>query len=229
MTSVTAVLVDFGGVLTTSVVDSFRRFGEEIGNPDLPLQLLSADPDARRLLSEHESGRIGAAAFEYGFAQRLRCHGADVAADGLQARMQAAVQPDPAMLELLARVRRAGTPVALVSNAFGRDAYAGFDLDTMVDTVVISSEVGVRKPSRRIYRIACDRMGIVPQQAVLIDDLQQNLDGAARLGIAGILHTSAADTQWQLATRFGLQFADDRGPSQNQQESDKNKDEKEEL
>jgi putative hydrolase of the HAD superfamily len=215
MTSVTTVLVDFGGVLTTSVVDSFRRFGEQIGNPDLPLQLLSADPDARRLLSEHESGRIDAAAFEYGFAQRLRCHGADVAADGLQARMQAGVQPDPAMLELLARVRQAGTPVALVSNAFGRDAYAGFDLDTLVDTVVISSEVGVRKPSRRIYRIVCERMGIAPQQAVLIDDLQQNLDGAARLGIAGILHTSAANTQRQLATRFGLRCGDDREPPQN--------------
>jgi putative hydrolase of the HAD superfamily len=70
--------------------------------------------------------------------------------------------------------------------------------------VVISSEVGIRKPSRRIYTIACTRLGIDPLQAVMVDDLQQNLDGAGRLGIAGVLHTDAADTRTQLSDRFGI-------------------------
>jgi len=91
-----------------------------------------------------------------------------------------------------------------VTNAFGRDTYAGYDLNEMADLVVISSEVGVRKPSRRIYALACEGLGVRPEEAVMIDDLQQNLDGAARLGIAGILHTSAADTRRQLADRFGV-------------------------
>ncbi len=38
----------------------------------------------------------------------------------------------------------------------------------------------------------------------MVDDLQQNLDGAARLGIAGVLHTGAADTRKQLSERFGI-------------------------
>jgi putative hydrolase of the HAD superfamily len=70
--------------------------------------------------------------------------------------------------------------------------------------VVISSEVGVRKPSRRIYAIACERLGVDPRQAVMVDDLQQNLDGAARLGIAGVLHTCAASTRKELSGRFGI-------------------------
>ncbi|MFF4550498.1 hypothetical protein [Streptomyces sp. NPDC001435] len=51
---------------------------------------------------------------------------------------------------------------------------------------------------------ACDRLGIAPEEAVMMDDLQQNLDGAARIGIGGVLHTSAADTRRQLAERFGI-------------------------
>ena len=69
---------------------------------------------------------------------------------------------------------------------------------------VISSEVGIRKPSRQIYTIACERLGVAPDDAVMIDDLQQNLDGAARLGIAGILQTDAESTRRQLESTFGL-------------------------
>lgn len=199
-----AVLVDFGGVVTTSVFAAFRAFGAEIGDPDLPLTLLARDEISRTLLSDHESGRIDAAAFDEGFAERLRVHGADVESAGLSARMQAGLRRDDATVELLGALRSAGVPVALVSNAFGRDTYAGFDLDALADEVVISSEVGVRKPSRRIYRIACERLGVAPEHAVMVDDLQQNLDGAARLGIAGVLHTSGADTAAQLRDRFGF-------------------------
>ncbi|WP_242474578.1 HAD family hydrolase [Tomitella cavernea] len=201
---VTAVFVDFGGVLTTSVLDSFAEFGAQYGQPDLPVRLLTTDEASRRLISEHERGLIGADEFEQGFAKRLRAHGVDVAADGLQERMKAGLRPDEAMTALVMGLRSAGVPVALVSNAFGRDSYAGVDLDALADAVVVSSDVGVRKPSRKMYEVACERLAVAPEQAVMIDDLQQNLDGAARLGIAGVLHTSARDTERQLAERFGI-------------------------
>ncbi|EME21964.1 HAD family hydrolase [Rhodococcus triatomae] len=200
----TAVLVDFGGVVTTSVLGAFRAFGSDIGDPDLPLTLLARDETSRSLLSAHESGRIDATTFDEGFAERLRAHGAAVESAGLSARMQAGLRRDDATIALLGALRSAGVPVALVSNAFGRDTYAGFDLGELADEVVISSEVGIRKPSRQIYRIACERLGVAPEQAVMVDDLQQNLDGAARLGIAGVLHTAGADTARQLRDRFGF-------------------------
>ncbi len=204
-----AVLVDFGGVLTSSVMRSFADFGATLGgDPGLPLRLLSEDEVARRLISEHESGRTSAEEFERGFAERLTAHGAPVSAEGLIARMQAGLTRDEDTIALVAGLRAAGYPVALVTNAFGRGGYAGFDLASMADQVVVSSEVGVRKPSRKIYALACERLGVSPETAVLIDDLQQNLDGAARLGIAGVLHTSAAETRRQLAERFGIVAAD---------------------
>ncbi|MDO1477986.1 HAD family hydrolase [Rhodococcus ruber] len=200
----TAVLVDFGGVLTTSVCAAFEQFGAALGDPGLPLRLLGGDPDSRRLLADHESGRIDAEEFEQGFAGRLRAHGAAVTAEGLAARMQAGLRRDDRTVALLDDLRAAGVPVALVSNAFGRDCYAGFELTALADEVVISAEVGIRKPSRRIYALACERLGVAPEQAVMIDDLQQNLDGAARIGIAGVLHTDADRTRSELAGRFGL-------------------------
>ena len=118
--------------------------------------------------------------------------------------MQAGLRRDDDTVRLIEELRGARVPIALVSNAFGRDCYAGFDLNALADVVVISSEVGIRKPSRRIYAIACERLGVTPEQAIMIDDLQQNLDGAARLGIAGVLHTDAADTRKQLDERFGI-------------------------
>ena len=200
-----AVLIDFGGVITTSVLRAFEQFGELVRAPQgLILDLLSHDAAARELLVEHECGRIDADAFDRGFADRLCAHGLEVQPDGLLARMQAGLRRDDDTVRLIEDLRASGVPIALVSNAFGRDCYAGFDLDALADAVVISSEVGIRKPSRRIYAIACERLGIDPRQAVMVDDLQQNLDGAARLGIAGVLHTDAADTRKQLSERFGI-------------------------
>jgi putative hydrolase of the HAD superfamily len=204
-TTRTAVLIDFGGVITTSVLGAFEEFGELLGAPPgLILSLLSHDATARNLLVEHECGRIDADVFDRGFAECLRAHGVDVEPERLSARMQAGLRRDDDTVLLIEELRAARVPIALVSNAFGRDCYAGFDLDALADVVVISSEVGVRKPSRRIYAMACERLGVDPLQAVMVDDLQQNLDGAARLGIAGVLHTDAADTGEQLSERFGI-------------------------
>ncbi|OBC08038.1 HAD family hydrolase [Gordonia sp. 852002-50816_SCH5313054-c] len=203
-TTRSAVLVDFGGVVTTSVLDAFRGFGTEIGDRDLPLHLLGHDEQSRTLLADHEAGRIDAETFDVGFAARLGAHGVTVSSEGLSARMQHRLERDDETVAMLSRLRAASVPVALVSNAFGRDTYAGFELSELADVVVISSEVGIRKPSRRIFEIACERLGVAPHESVMIDDLQQNLDGAAKLGIAGVLHTDGADTARQLSETFGL-------------------------
>jgi len=53
------VLVDFGGVLTLSVFESFAAFSESLGaDPSLIAQLLREDPESSRLLVNNESGRI---------------------------------------------------------------------------------------------------------------------------------------------------------------------------
>lgn len=200
----TALLIDFGGVLTTSVHDAFRAFSREISDDEeLVLRLLASDEASNALLVGNENGTIDDPTFERGFAARLAAHGAPVQADGLLRRVQAGFGRDDAMVDGLAALRAAGVPVALVTNQFGQDCYEGFDLDALADVVVVSSDIGVRKPSRRIYAIACERLGVAPAEAVMVDDIQHNLDGAARIGIAGVLHRDAATTLAELDARFG--------------------------
>ncbi|WP_293782041.1 HAD-IA family hydrolase [uncultured Aeromicrobium sp.] len=174
-----AVLFDFGGVLTTSVLNGFSDFSERVsGDRRLVLRLLSTDPEAKWLLVEHEEGRLDHDAFEVGFAQCLRSAGAEVETDGLIACLQSHLHPDDEMIALLASVRRLGFAVGLVSNSLGRDCYAGFDLDELFDAQAISGVEGVRKPSRRLYEIACERLGVGVDEAIMIDDLAQNIAAA---------------------------------------------------
>ena len=207
MSERTALLADFGGVLTTNVHDAFRVFSSQIGDdPELVLRLLSRDPGSSRLLAGNECGRLDDESFEHGFAARLAAHGVRVSprlaeADALRFQRRS---------RDARRARRAAgrrMPVALVTNSFGRDCYDGFDLHALADVVVISSDVGVRKPSRRIYAIACERLGVAPASCVTVDDIEHNLEGAARLGIAGVLHTSAERTVRELDDRFGIRAA----------------------
>ncbi|WP_168582804.1 HAD family hydrolase [Gephyromycinifex aptenodytis] len=199
----TALLVDYGGVLTESLHDAFATFAAQIGLPaDLPLRLLSTDEAARAAFVAHECGRASDEEFEAAYADALGRHGADVDAHGLIARVLGGLGLDHEMLDLVARVRASGVPVALVTNSLGRDAYRGVDLNAIADTVVISGVEGVRKPSRAIYQLACERLGVAPTDCVMVDDLRANLDGAARLGIVGVLHRDAASTAAELAVHF---------------------------
>ncbi|MGW5377167.1 HAD family hydrolase [Nocardia sp. NPDC003999] len=200
----TAVLFDFGGVLTSSVFEAFREFGESIGcDPRLPLRLFSDDVEARALLVAHEEGRIGEREFEQGFAARLRAHGVEVDGAGLVHRIQSGLRADSAMIELVTEVRNAGFRVGLLSNSLGDDCYAGFDLASMFDAVTISGEIGVRKPSRRAYDIACARLNVEPGATVMVDDLPQNIVAAEHAGLTGVLHRDAADTIERLWAALG--------------------------
>jgi putative hydrolase of the HAD superfamily len=195
----TAVLFDFGGVLTTSVVAAFDEIGKQLGaDPRLPLRLLGTDEQSSALLVAHEEGRIGEREFEEGFAERLRAHGVTVEGGGLVSRIQALLRPDADTIALVAELRADGHRVGLLSNSLGDDCYRGFDLPAMFDAVTVSRDIGVRKPSRRAYHAACERLGVRPEDTVMVDDLQQNIAAAHRIGLAGVVHREAAMTAREL-------------------------------
>jgi putative hydrolase of the HAD superfamily len=198
-TVVRAVLVDFGGVLTLDVEQAFGAFSAEIGAPHgLAWNLLTHDPEMTSLLVALERGELNDEQFETVYAGILSANEAPVSAHRLLARIHAHLRPDAAMEALVTELRKLGLATAVVSNSLGASNYDGFGLPSLVDTVVLSAEVGVRKPAREIYRLACKRLEVDPTEAVMIDDLAQNLAGAQRLGIRGVLHTTADNTRWQL-------------------------------
>jgi len=201
-----AVLFDFGGVLTASVFASFERFSREAcgGDPNAVVHALSHDEAAEAALVDHECGRVEDEVFEEALAGALAAQGHTVEAAGLIARMQEDLHPDHAMTALVRRLKEQGVAVALVSNSLGRDCYTGHGLDELFEVQAISGREGVRKPSRRLYEVACERLGVRPAEAIMIDDLAMNIRAAQALGMGGIVHSDAMRTIPALAGLLGL-------------------------
>lgn len=194
------LLVDYGGVLTTSPFGSFAEFCAQEGVPfDTLTGALRSDPRCCKLLIALETGRMADEEFESDLAAVL-----GVRAPNLIARMSAGSRPDPSMAAVVRAVRRAGIETALVSNSWGTGGYDRGLLEELFDAVVISGEVGIRKPSPEIYALAAQRIELAPRQCVFVDDLDFNLAPAIKLGMAAIHHVSTEETTAELERLLGL-------------------------
>ena len=71
------------------------------------------------------------------------------------------------------------------------------------DGHILSYEVGLMKPDRRIYERTVQQFGIVAERAVFIDDLPANIAGAQAIGLSAIQHKSFIKTRGEL-TRLGI-------------------------
>jgi putative hydrolase of the HAD superfamily len=195
-----ALIVDFGGVLTTSIWPAFAAFCAAEGlAPDTVRELFRSDPEALRLLRGLETGELTEAEFEAGFAELLGL--AD--ADGLIGRMFAALEPDEPMVGAVRAAREQGVRTGLISNSWGLGIYDRAPTD-LFDAVVISGEVGLHKPQPEIYRLACERLGVEPSGAVFVDDLRENCAGAEAVGMTAVLHRETGETLASLQQLLGI-------------------------
>jgi putative hydrolase of the HAD superfamily len=186
----TALLIDWGGVLTTNLFTSFHAYclKAEI-DPKRLLGRFRDDPEARELLIALEKGQLDEMSFERQFAALL-----EVEPDGLIDGLFEGVQPDEAMVAAVRLAREAGVRTALVSNSWGVHRYPHDLFDVLFDGVVISGEEGMRKPSKRMYELGAERAGVSPEVCVYVDDLEFNLTPARELGMATVHHTSSERT-----------------------------------
>ena len=99
------------------------------------------------------------------------------------------------MRAAVAEFHAQGIRTALVSNSWRAEDY---DLDDLFDVIVLSGELGIRKPDPAIYVLAAERVGVAPDRCVFVDDLGGNLKPAKALGMTTIRHVTAADTIAQL-------------------------------
>jgi putative hydrolase of the HAD superfamily len=102
------------------------------------------------------------------------------------------------------RARAGGVRTGLVSNSIGGDRYDRDSFPELFDGVVISSDVGLHKPQPEIFRLAAERVGVPPEQCVLVDDLRENCAGAEAVGMTAILHRGAGRTLPELERLLGL-------------------------
>jgi epoxide hydrolase-like predicted phosphatase len=190
-----AVLFDWGGVMTASLFDSFSAFCAAVGlDPDTVADLFRHDHDARDLLIDFECGRME----ELDFEPRLASAMGVAAHDGLIDRLFAGATVDEAMVAGVRALRSRGLSIGLVSNSWGSRRYPRALLDELFDGIVISGEEGFRKPDPRMYELGAERVGAEPAACVFVDDLAFNLDPARELGMAVVHHTAAETTLAEL-------------------------------
>jgi len=176
------LIADFGGVLTTSFEGALRSFCVREGlAADSLEKIFSVDAGAHGALKDLERGEIEQAEFVAYLAPAL-----GVQPDRLLERMLADLRSEPVVFDAVQRLRSRGVKVCVLSNSWGTspfDPYGPFDLEANYDAVVISHQVGLRKPEKQIFALAADKLGLEFDQCVFIDDVAHYLDAASALGM----------------------------------------------
>jgi putative hydrolase of the HAD superfamily len=207
-----AVITDWGGVLTPPITQLVRAWATA-DQIDWDSYVTAIGPwlkaayesdGARNPVHELERGECTVAEFEALLAARLvRVDGGPVIAQGMLARMlPGSEQPVQAMYDLIRGARARGYKTALLSNSWGNSGYPREDFPSLFDEVVISGEVGMRKPEPEIFRHTAALLGLRPEECVFIDDIEANITAAEALGMTGIHHVDPQTTASRLADLF---------------------------
>jgi epoxide hydrolase-like predicted phosphatase len=193
-TQTTTVISDFGGVLTTPLVQSFAAVQDETGIPFEELGKAMAaiqEKDGKHPLFELEKGNLS----EPDFLAKL----GDALEPALGHRPELhrfreiyfeALHPNEPMIELMREAKERGFRMGMLTNnvrewePFWRSM---LPVDEIFEEVVDSAFVGYRKPDREIYDLTLERMGgPSPEECLFVDDTDVNCDAARALGMSAV-------------------------------------------
>ncbi len=187
------VISDFGGVLTTPLIDAFASVQDRVGIPPKTFgeaMRSVAEGGGKNPLFELECGRITEAEFQVQLADALEpLLGHRPVIEEFGHLLFEALDPNVGMLDLIREVRRDGIRTALLTNnvkEWEPKWRSMLPVDELFETVIDSAFVGCRKPDPRIYQLTLERVELEPEQCIFIDDMQMNVDAANNLGLRGI-------------------------------------------
>lgn len=212
MPAFSGLIVDWGGVLTGDIGSAVHRWADrhgidKVAYAEIIRGWLGPEGELEAMVNPiHalERGEIEVPDFELLLAEELtRRTGEPHDSSGLLDRMFAEFEHSHDMNGLVRRARDLGIRTALLSNSWG-DYYPRDLWEGMFDVVVISGEVGLRKPDPQIFELTLEQMQLRAGDCVFVDDLPHNITAAADLGIVGVRHVAYDTTRSELETLFGL-------------------------
>ncbi len=193
MSPIQAVISDFGGVLTSPLLDSFAAFQNASG---ISLEELGAAMAAiaaregKNPLFELETGRMTEAGFLGSISAELTAQlGRPVELHGFGEQYFEHLHPNERLIEYMRSLRERGYRMAICTNnvrEWERMWRAKLPVDEIFEVVVDSGFVGTRKPEPRIYEITLERLGVEAAAAVFVDDIELNCQAAAELGLTPV-------------------------------------------
>jgi putative hydrolase of the HAD superfamily len=207
---ITAVICDFGGVLTTPLVRTFLAFQEQSGvsleRLGSAMARLAREPDGEHPLFRLEKGEISEAEFLGALADAL---GGDVMLDGFGERYFEHLHPNEEMIALMRRLRERGLRMALLTNnvrewePLWRAKLP--DIDEIFEVVVDSAFVGMRKPEPGIYELTLERLGgVAANDCLFVDDIDANCEMATELGMTAVHYRDNEQAVREIEAALGL-------------------------
>jgi putative hydrolase of the HAD superfamily len=193
MTVIEGVVSDFGGVLTSPLIDSFAAFQDSSGISLEQLGTAIAAVAARsggNPLFELETGNLTEAEFLRSLGAELSSQlGREVVLHGFGESYFEHLHPNERMIEYMRELRSRGYKLAICTNnvrEWERLWRAKLPVDEIFDVVVDSGFVGIRKPEPEIYQLTLERLGVGAESALMVDDIELNCDAARALGMQAV-------------------------------------------
>jgi glucose-1-phosphatase len=194
-----AVLWDLGGVLCRFHPERrIHAIASACGaTPGAVTEALDAD-----LLVSLDRGTLDAAGLLTALRTRL---GWDRPYDTLARAWATAFEPDDEVLAIAACVQ---VRSALLTNN-GSPLVDNFgallpDIAAVVDIACFSSDLGVAKPDREAFALACSRLGSPPSAVLLVDDTTANVESARSAGLDAVVFSNAAALSRELVRRNAI-------------------------
>jgi putative hydrolase of the HAD superfamily len=191
--SIQAIISDFGGVLTSPLLESFLAFERSAGvSPEAlgTAMMAIAELDGANPLYELETGRMTAAVFLESLGRELsRQLEREVDMSGFGEHYFSHLHPNQPMIDYMRELRGRGYKMALCTNNVREwDPLwrAKLPVEEIFGVVVDSGFVGTRKPEPLIYELTLERLGVPATAALLIDDIEVNCTAARELGLQAV-------------------------------------------
>ena len=185
-----SVIFDLGGVVLGSPLHAIRDYEREKGISEGFINRIVVSTGHSGAWSRLERGELDVENFIPAFDQDCAEAGDAFSAREMMERIALVTGPRPAMIEAIRRIRKQGLSTAALTNNWKTDDATepspGDVLAPLFDVYVESAVEGIRKPDPRIYQLACERLGVAPDEAVFLDDIGRNLKTARELGMTTI-------------------------------------------
>ena len=198
MSPIRGVISDFGGVLTTPLVEAFTAVQEQSG---IPVEALGramgrlAVRDGANPLFELETGRMSEADFLTTVAGALSDEvGRQVHLRGFSESYFANLHANDEVIAYMRSLGERGLRLAILTNNVREWEpmwRSKLPVDEIFDVVVDSAFVGMRKPDREIFELTLQRLGLSAGECVFVDDTEINCQAARELGMTAVWFRSS--------------------------------------
>lgn len=203
-----AVIFDLGGVVLDSPLHAIARYEREAGIPAGFVNRVVVSTGPQGAWSRLERGELRVEEWVPEFERDCAEAGQVIDAARMMEAIRGASEPRPRMITAIRAIRARGLRVGALTNNWVAEEPAasrlGQELRGLFDAFVESAVVGLRKPDPRIYRHACDELGVSPEASIFLDDIGANLKAARALGMHTIKVDSAEQAIAELEAALGF-------------------------